>query len=125
MKTLPNAILTFLLIFLGTLASGSAMAQHVRFGVYLGAPFYGPGYYPYAPYYPYYPYGVPAYGYPPVAVAPASPPAYVEQGAAPLASAPAQPAESWYYCADSKTYYPYVKECPAGWQRVPAQPPSR
>jgi len=24
----------------------------------------------------------------------------------------------WYYCADSQAYYPYVKECPGGWQQV-------
>ena len=34
------------------------------------------------------------------------------------------PAEtgSWYYCEDGKGYYPYVKECPGGWKRVPASP---
>ena len=29
----------------------------------------------------------------------------------------------WYYCKKSRTYYPYVKECPGGWQRVTPQPP--
>ena len=24
----------------------------------------------------------------------------------------------WYYCPSSATYYPYVKECPGGWQRI-------
>ncbi len=24
----------------------------------------------------------------------------------------------WYYCPDSKEYYPYVKSCPSGWMRV-------
>ena len=33
-----------------------------------------------------------------------------------------QPADSWYYCADSKAYYPYVKDCPGGWQRVSPTP---
>ena len=142
MKTLPNAILTFALVLFGIFASGSALAQHhghgggsVRFGFSFGVPFYGPAYYPYAPYYPSYPaygypapaygYAAPAYGYPPVAVAPASPQAYVEQATAPMPSAPAQAQRDWYYCADSKAYYPYVAECPAGWQRVPSQPPSR
>src|SRR4051812_41303931 len=50
--------------------------------------YYGPGYY-YAPAY-YYP--------PPVVAAPA--PAY------------------WYYCAPLATYYPYVQDCPGGWQAV-------
>jgi hypothetical protein len=25
----------------------------------------------------------------------------------------------WYYCESSTSYYPYVRECPAGWERVP------
>ena len=28
----------------------------------------------------------------------------------------------WYYCDASTSYYPYVRECPSGWQRVPASP---
>jgi hypothetical protein len=28
----------------------------------------------------------------------------------------------WYYCERSKSYYPYVKECPSGWTRVAPQP---
>ena len=28
-------------------------------------------------------------------------------------------ASSWYYyCNDTKAYYPYVRECPSGWQQV-------
>ena len=53
---------------------------------------------------------------------PATPPVYVEQGAAP--AAPAEQTYYWYYCADSQTYYPYVSECPGGWQQVvPETPP--
>jgi hypothetical protein len=143
MKTSLKAFGTFVLVLFGTLASGAAMAQHhghghgggVRFGISLGFPLYGPGYYP-APYYA-YPYAYPAYTYPaPVytypasvysypapAMATSSPPAYVEQSVA--RSAPAQAQGDWYYCPASKSYYPYVNECPSGWQRVPAQPPSR
>lgn len=33
------------------------------------------------------------------------------------------PAQSWYYCEASKSYYPYVSSCPAGWKSVPATPP--
>jgi hypothetical protein len=29
----------------------------------------------------------------------------------------------WYYCAESKTYYPYVKQCPKGWMKVVPTPP--
>ncbi len=135
MKTLPKAIGAFALIMFGTLASGSAMAQHhghgyghgyghggnVRFGISLGFPFYAPGYYPW----PYYAYPAPVYGYPPVAMGPSSPPVYIEQGAAQEAPAQSQAQGEWFFCAASKAYYPYVSECPGGWQRVPAQPPSR
>jgi len=87
----------------------------VGIGIALGVPLVGLGYYS-APYYSYpaYAYPAPAYSYP----APAG--AYVEQGYAQAAPAPQQ---DWYYCAGSNAYYPYVRECPGGWQRVPAQPP--
>ena len=48
------------------------------------------------------------------------PTVYVEQGPAQAAPQPAQ--HYWYYCADSRAYYPYVKDCPGGWQRVSPQP---
>ena len=110
-----KAALAFAAVVLGTIASAPALAWHhggnVRFGVVIGAPFY-PWYYP--PYYsPYY--------YPPAYAAPAAPPTYIEQGGA--QPAPAQQSQGfWHYCAESKTYYPYVKECPGGWQRVAPQP---
>lgn len=143
MKTLSKALGTFVLVLFGTLASGSAMAQHrghgggygyggnVRFGISFGVPFYGSGYYP-APYYAYpayaypapvYSYPAPVYTYPPAVIEYSSPPVYVEQSVAQAAQSQAQ--GDWYYCAASRTYYPYAKECPSGWQRVPAQPPSR
>ena len=132
MKTLSKATGIFVLVLFTALASTSAMAQRgghgfghdygyghgygggVRFGLALGLPLYALGYYS-----PYYGYPYPAYAYPPVVVQ-SSPPVYVEQGAA--QAAPAQ--ADWYYCAASRSYYPYVSECPAGWQRVPAQPPA-
>jgi hypothetical protein len=87
-----------------------------------GAAFVGFGVgfaYPWSWYYP-PPYYYPGYYYPQPVAYPAQPVTYVEQGAAP---APAEPAGWWYYCEASRTYYPYVKECPSGWQRVPALPP--
>lgn len=145
MNTLPKALGILALAGLATLASGAAIAQHhghgggVRFGISLGVPIYGSGYYP-APYYTYpapayvypappYVYPAPAYSYPAPAVAYSSPPVYIERSVAQPAPAPAQaqaPTQAdWYYCAASKGYYPYVNECPSGWQRVPAQPPAR
>ena len=78
-----------------------------RFGFYIG-----PGYGSYPP--PYY--------YPPVVVQPAPPPVYIEQNPQPAYSAPAPAQNSWYYCAGSRSYYPYVKDCPGGWQQVAPQP---
>ena len=89
----------------------------VRFGLFVGAPlWYGwPGYY-YAPPYHYYAPGF--------VTVPPSPQTYIEQ-APPAQAAPAAPQPGyWYYCADARAYYPYVKECPAGWQRVSPQPPA-
>jgi hypothetical protein len=103
------------LIAAGAMFSGAASAHgHVRFGVTIGVPFY-PWYaydpYPYYGYPPYYP----AY-YPPAVVAEPSPP--------PTASVPPAPSY-WYYCAESKAYYPYVQSCPSPWQPVPAEPPAQ
>jgi hypothetical protein len=47
--------------------------------------------------------------YPPVVVAP--PPVV------------AQPSpEYWYYCSNPEGYYPYVQQCPGGWQQVTPTP---
>ena len=99
--------------FAGHHFAGHNFHGHARFGVFIGGPWYWPGYYP-GPYYGSY------YGYPPVVAVPAAPPTYIEQGEA--GDEPAQGAY-WHYCAASKSYYPYVKQCLGGWQRVPAQPP--
>jgi hypothetical protein len=71
--------------------------------------------------YPAYPYSYYPYAYPPPVVQP-SPPVYVQP--APVEAQPAQPAQQpqyWYYCEESRTYYPYVRECPAGWMTVVPQ----
>ena len=127
------------LILLTFLASGPVLAGPYRggghgggwrLGVFVGAPlalaygFYGPRwYYPHSYYYPaYYP---PVY-YPPVVSVPYSPPTYIEQGgphAAPAPQTSPAPQNYWYYCAESKAYYPYVNQCAGGWQRVSPTPP--
>jgi hypothetical protein len=139
MKT-TRIVFAFLLLLTGTLAAQTAFADgpyrggyhggyrggyggghwHSSFGFYFGVPIGGYPYY--APYYS--PYYYPAYSYysAPVVVQQQSP-VYVEQNPQPAASAqPSAPAGYWYYCAGSNAYYPYVKECPAGWQRVAPQP---
>jgi hypothetical protein len=34
----------------------------------------------------------------------------------------AAPAAYWYYCAPLAAYYPYVPDCPGGWQLVEPHP---
>ncbi|OGA24768.1 MAG: hypothetical protein A3I01_10345 [Betaproteobacteria bacterium RIFCSPLOWO2_02_FULL_65_24] len=80
---------------------------HVRFGVVVGAPLV-------------WHYPPPYYYYPRTVVVP-SPPTYIERGPAPEAAPPAQ--AYWYYCRGADAYYPYVKHCPGGWERVLPQPP--
>jgi hypothetical protein len=121
MKLHLKLVPVFLLLVFGALASGSALAQRgghgygwgggPHWGISIGVPLFWPGYY--GGYYPY------PYAYPGAVAAP--PVGYVEQGY--VQPAPAQPQGEWYYCAESKSYYPYVRECPGGWQRVPTQPP--
>lgn len=101
-------------------------------GIYMGSPFpfYAPPPMVYSYGYPYpYPY---VYSAPPVIVSPPQPEVYIEQGQGATAPtpAPAPPAASadnnqgmWYFCEQSNSYYPYVKECPAGWKPVAPTPP--
>jgi len=123
--------LHWLLLAAGISLSGVAQAHeyghyghgywHGGVGVYFGVP---------GPYYPYYGYPYPYYPYPPAVIAPAQPPVYVEQqpqtvqpSSVQAQIAPAQDATNyWYYCSNPDGYYPYVKDCPAGWKKVPATP---
>lgn len=89
--------------------------------VVVGAPVYwGWGYYPrpyyYAPSYYYPPY------YAPVVVSPPAPTTYIERGDTAASAAPTR--DYWYYCPETQAYYPYVKHCAKGWQRVNPQPPA-
>jgi hypothetical protein len=118
MKTFRIA-LALALTLAATFAAESAYAWHrggprVVLGIGIGVPFAYPYYYP-----PYAPYYYPPY-YPSPVVVQQPPPVYVEQPQA--QPQPAQPQGYWYYCNDSRAYYPYVKECPGGWQRVAPQP---
>jgi hypothetical protein len=122
--------LTLLLAAFATLISlvaFSAPAEaygRVRGGVFLnfGVPwpgYWGPRYY-YGPG-PYYYDGY----YAPPAVIVQSPPTYIERSDVESAPPPSQVQPQhqwWYWCAAAEKYYPYVKECPGGFQRVPAQP---
>lgn len=112
-------VIPLLAVLMASMAS-SAWAHRTR--VYIGAsiggpvwgptwgPTWGPGWYP------------PPYYYPPqVVVVPApQPPVYIEQ--AEPAAQPVQGQHYWYYCKSGKGYYPYIKECTEGWQKVLPQP---
>lgn len=128
MKSVTRLTTAFVLLCL--VGVGSAMADrdghrghgqeghrhgHARI---LVAPYWGLWYGPPAPYY-YRPY------YPRVFVEPASPPVYIEQPPPSSGPVPAPETHYWYYCAASAGYYPYVQECPAGWQKVLPQPPGQ
>ncbi|HZV55735.1 MAG TPA: hypothetical protein VFF82_12420 [Rhodocyclaceae bacterium] len=108
MKSAAKILLLFLALMAGS-ASAWADRGHVHFGISVGpywGPYWGPWYYP------------PAYYYPPLVVEQPSP-VYVQQQ--PVVQA--APQESyWYFCRAANTYYPYIKQCPAGWERVPAKP---
>jgi hypothetical protein len=112
------------LLLLGAGGVGTAWADrgHVRFGITIGPYWGGPWHYP-PPVYYYPPYYAPYYA--PVVVQPPAPQVYIEQPqvpAAPPAPIAAAPVSYWYYCAAAKGYYPYVRECPSGWQRVLPRP---
>lgn len=91
--------------------SHSRVVVGVGFGFPFGWPYW---HYPHYGYYPYYPR----------AIAPAEPTIYVEKDDADPAQGQ-DPSQYWYFCRDSNTYFPYVKECPTPWQRVVPQPPPR
>jgi hypothetical protein len=103
----------------------------VGVGVVVNPFWFTPGYYP-SPYYyprsyysPYYypPYYYSPYYYPPsVLTVPTEPPVYIEREE--TAEPAPQTSASWYYCADPQGYYPYVEQCPGGWQAVPPRPPA-
>src|SRR5258706_12679279 len=115
MKT-SRIVLALVVTLAAALATESAFAwghSRVRVGFYVGVPLMG---YPY--YYP--PYYYPPY-YPAPVVVQQQPTVYVDQQPAPQAQ-PQQPAGYRYYCNESRAYYPYVRECPGGWQRVAPHP---
>ncbi|MDP3439210.1 MAG: hypothetical protein U0989_18825 [Azonexus sp.] len=105
MKRQKSLAMLLVLLMLG-ISSAFAHGGRARVGVYVG-PYWGPLFYPYPPQ---------------VIVVPAAPPpVYIEQREVPVEAAPAVQ-QYWYYCGSSQGYYPYVKECPDGWQKVLPQP---
>ena len=107
----------------GATASGVVPADHrhgarVGVGVVIGAPLLW-GYYPrYLAIPGYYPYS-PVYSYPPAVVVQPSAPVYIERAPRSIAG---DDGDYWYYCRKPRGYYPYVKKCPGGWERVAPRP---
>lgn len=111
MRTTLFAISLLIGAFISADANAHGPRGRVHFGVQIGAPWYPYWYHPW-PYY-YYPA--------PVVVDRSEPPVYVERDEPAEAAAPQG---WWFYCEQTKTYYPYVKTCPGGWQKVPPTPPA-
>ena len=117
-----NKLRTFALLAVALLAMAASAAALAHGGGHLHQPrvsvgfvFGGPAYWHYPVYYYPPPYYYPYYA--PVA----APTYYIERGDA--YTAPEQTQGYWYYCPEAKAYYPYVKQCAGGWQRVAPQPP--
>ena len=108
MKRLVRISLTVIALLLASVLAGQA--AHFHGGVWIGPGWWGPPY-------PYYSYPYPYYASPPVVIQQPAPEIYVQP--APQAEEPSY----WYYCQDSKAYYPYVKQCPSGWMKVVPSPP--
>ncbi|MEO8409995.1 MAG: hypothetical protein ABI478_05445 [Propionivibrio sp.] len=89
--------------------------SHSSFGFFVG-PTWGPWFYP-PPFY-YEPS-------PPIIIERAPPPVYIEQAPPPPTARRTDATSYWYYCGASNAYYPYVQECPSGWQRVSPRPPDQ
>ena len=119
MKHLKSVALGVAAVMLSVAATGDAWADrgrhrpHSRIGVFVG-PGWGPWFYP-PPFY---------YAPSPPIIIERSPPVYIEQPP-PRTLRQADATSYWYYCGASNAYYPYVRECPSGWQRVSPQPPDQ
>jgi hypothetical protein len=90
----------------------------VRGAVVVGPRVWAPGWGPYRW------WGPRVFVAPPLVVSPAplvvTPPVVA---APPLAAVgPQTPPASWYYCAGSNAYYPYVTQCASGWVAVAPTP---
>jgi hypothetical protein len=108
---------------------------HIGIGIGIGLNLF-PGYYrPY--YYPSVYYDYPYYSNEVIVRAvPAPTTVYIEQpssndpnapnyatSAVPPSVSPSAGGSIWYYCHNPDGFYPSIKSCPGGWQKVPVLPP--
>ncbi|MDH3319437.1 MAG: hypothetical protein OEO84_07070 [Betaproteobacteria bacterium] len=108
---MQRILVLFLAACFGALAmAGTADARggHGHGRVHLGVVIGGPLWWGYSPWRYYPPYER-------VIVERPNPTVYVEKDAV---GDERDADQYWYFCADSKTYYPYVKQCASPWQRV-------
>jgi len=109
-------------------------------GFYYGVPYWGIRPWPYWPDYYGFGYGYvpPTYVYGPAGVVTSTGGVvYIEREAGTVSTQQAPPeapvaapttplppgGQWWYLCNSPRGAYPYVRECPGGWERVPAVPP--
>lgn len=117
-KSLYFVLVIVALLFAGALPVQARGHGHFSFS---GGVWIGPGWGGWGPWWggaPAYPYYYDYYWAPPV----------VDQEQSPVYVQPTPQVEEqsyWYFCPDSRNYYPYVKRCPSGWLKVvpPPAPP--
>lgn len=105
-------------VFVLLMSAGDALARgrgHGRFHhrphvVFFSGFYFGPPYF----------YGPPFYYGPAYAATPVPPSVYVEK----FDDTPSEDTPGEYYCPSSGAYYPEVKDCGNGWQRVFRAPAS-
>ena len=110
---MQRALLLVVAVAIGALAMVEPAEAHggrgrVHIGVVVGAPLWW-GWHPWH----YYP------PYERVIVERPGPAVYVEKDAD---GGERDADQYWYFCPDSQSYYPYVKQCASPWQRVEPKP---
>ena len=70
----------------------------------------------------YYPPSYYYRSYPAVVEVTPAPTVYIEQPATYVQPAVSDAANWWYYCNDTRAYYPYVSTCASPWQKVAPTP---
>jgi hypothetical protein len=99
MKALTRLILAVLLV---TAAGAVSARSSVHLGVHVG-PYWGPWWVMPPPIY-------------------YSQPIVVEREAPIIIDQTVAPIDYWFFCRPANAYYPYVRDCPAPWEKVPAKP---
>ena len=125
MKSLPKLLVAALTGAILSLAATAALADNHGYRGHYDDHRWEHRHYRYSPPPVYYRGGpavyAPYYAPAPIIIERAPPPVYIEQ--ADVVEESPEATNYWHYCRESKAYYPYVKECPAGWQKVLPQPP--